>query len=47
MSDKPTERMTWLMEFCNEKRGILARYAIEAPRPAAAALLGLNAVLSV
>jgi len=46
MSDKPTERMTWLMEFCNEKRGILARYAIEAPRPAAAALLGLNAVLA-
>ncbi len=38
--------MRWLMEFYNERRGILARYPIEAPLPAAAALLGLNAVLA-
>ena len=38
--------MRWLMEFYNERRGILARYGIEAPLPAAAALLGLNAVLA-
>ena len=36
--------MRWLMEFYNERRGILARYGIEAPLPAAAALLGLKAV---
>jgi hypothetical protein len=34
------------MEFYNERRGILARYGIEAPLPAAAALLGLKAVLA-
>ena len=38
--------MRWLMEFYNERRGILARYTIEAPLPAAAALLGLKAVLA-
>ena len=38
--------MKWLMEFYNERRGILARYGIEAPLPAAAALLGLKAVLA-
>ena len=38
--------MRWLLEFYNERRGILARYGIEAPLPAAAALLGLNAVLA-
>lgn len=38
--------MRWLMEFYNERRGILARYGIEAPLPAAAVLLGLNAVLA-
>jgi hypothetical protein len=38
--------MRWLMEFYNERRGILARYGIEAPLPAAAALLGLKAVLA-
>src|SRR4029434_3193707 len=37
--------MKWLMEFYNERRGILARYGIEAPLPAAA-LLGLKAVLA-
>jgi hypothetical protein len=36
--------MKWLMEFYNERRGILARYSIEAPSPAAAALLGRDAV---
>jgi hypothetical protein len=38
--------MRWLMEFYNERRGILARYSIEAPLPAAAARLGLNAALA-
>jgi hypothetical protein len=38
--------MRWLMEFYNERRGILARYGIEAPLPAAAALLGLKAALA-
>jgi hypothetical protein len=38
--------MRWLMEFYNEGRGIFARYAIEAPLPAAAALLGLAAALA-
>ena len=38
--------MKWLMEFYNERRGIWARYAIEAPLPAAAALLGLNAAIA-
>jgi hypothetical protein len=38
--------MTWRMEFYNERRGILARYAIEAPLPAAAAALGWEAVLA-
>ena len=37
--------MRWLMEFYNEGRGMVARYAIEAPLPAAAAVLGLKAVL--
>lgn len=38
--------MKWLMEFYNERRGILARYGIEAPLPAAAVLLGWTAVLA-
>jgi hypothetical protein len=38
--------MKWLMEFYNETRGILARYAIEAPLPAEAVLLGRKAVLA-
>jgi hypothetical protein len=37
--------MRWLVEFYNERRGILARYGIEASLPAAAALLGRKAVL--
>lgn len=38
--------MKWLMEFYNERRGILARYDVEAPLPAAAERLGWNAVLA-
>jgi len=38
--------MRWLMEFYNERRGILAHYGIEAPLPVAAARLGRNAVLA-
>ena len=38
--------MKWLMEFYNEKRGIFARYDIEAPLPGAAAALGLRAALA-
>ena len=38
--------MRWLVEFYNERRGILARYGVEASLPAAAVLLGRNAVLA-
>src|SRR5882672_8975983 len=38
--------MRWLMEFYNERRGILAHYSIEAPLPVAAARLGLNAAIA-
>jgi hypothetical protein len=38
--------MRWLLEFYNERRGILARYSIEAPLPAAAVRLGQEAVLA-
>jgi hypothetical protein len=38
--------MKWLMEFYNERRGILARYGIEASLPAEAVLLGRKAVLA-
>src|SRR3989475_9087566 len=38
--------MRWLVEFYNEGRGIVARYGIEASLPAAAALLGRNALLA-
>ena len=38
--------MKWLMEFYNERRGILARHGVEARLPAAAAELGLQAVLA-
>ena len=38
--------MKWLMEFYNERRGILAHSGVEAPSPAAAVPLGLNAVLA-
>jgi hypothetical protein len=36
--------MKWLMQFYNERRGILARYSIEAPLPAEAVSLGWKAV---
>ena len=38
--------MRWLVEFYNERRGLLARYGVEAPLPAAAVRLGRNAVLA-
>ena len=38
--------MRWLMEFYDERRGILARHEIEAPLPAEAVLLGRKAVLA-
>jgi hypothetical protein len=38
--------MKWLMQFYNERRGILARYGIEAPLPAEALRLGWKAVLA-
>ena len=34
------------MEFYHERRGILARYEIEAPRPADAVVLGRRALLA-
>ena len=36
----------WRMEFYSERRGILARYGVEAPLPAAAVLLGREALLA-
>jgi hypothetical protein len=38
--------MKWLMQFYNERRGILARYDIEAPLPTEAVRLGWKAVLA-
>jgi hypothetical protein len=38
--------MRWLMEFYHERRRILARYAVEAPLPDAAVLLGRSALLA-
>jgi hypothetical protein len=38
--------MRWLMEFYHERRGILARYGIEAPLPGAAVVLGRRALLA-
>jgi hypothetical protein len=38
--------MRWLMEFYHERRRILARYAIAAPLPEAAVLLGRRALLA-
>jgi hypothetical protein len=38
--------MTWLMEFYNERRDILAHYDIEAPSPADAVRLGRRALLA-
>lgn len=38
--------MKWLLEFYNERRGILARCRVEAPLPPAAVVLGRAAVLA-
>lgn len=38
--------MTWRMEFYHERRGIMACYAIEAPLPPAAVVLGWKALLA-
>lgn len=38
--------MRWLTQFYNERRGILARYGVEAPSPRAAVPLGWSAVLA-
>jgi hypothetical protein len=38
--------MKWSMQFYNERRGILARYGVDAPLPAEAVLLGWKAVLA-
>ncbi len=38
--------MKWLLEFYNERRGIVARYRIEAALPAAAVPLGRTALLA-
>ena len=38
--------MRWLVEFYHERRRILARYAVEAPRPVAAVSLGRSALLA-
>ena len=38
--------MKWLMQFYNERRGILAHYGIEASLPAEAVRLGWKAVLA-
>jgi hypothetical protein len=38
--------MKWQMQFYSSRRGILARYSIEAPQPAEAVLLGWKAVLA-
>jgi hypothetical protein len=38
--------MKWLMQFYNERRGVRARYGIEAPLPAEAVRLGWKAVLA-
>jgi hypothetical protein len=38
--------MKWQVEFYNERRGILARYGIEASSPGAAVVAGRDAVLA-
>ena len=42
----PVFGMRWLMEFYHERRGILARYGIDAPLPGEAVVLGRRAVLA-
>lgn len=38
--------MTWRVEFYNERRGILARYSVEAALPGPALVLGRAALLA-
>ncbi len=38
--------MTWSVEFYNERRGLLARYSVEAALPPAAVVLGRRALLA-
>ena len=38
--------MRWRVEFYHERQGILARYSVDAPSPAAAVLVGRDAVLA-
>ena len=38
--------MTWSVQFYNERRGLLARYSVEAALPPAAVLLGRRALLA-
>ena len=38
--------MTWDVEFYSERRRTLARYQVEAPTPAAAQVLGREALLA-
>jgi hypothetical protein len=38
--------MKWRMQFYNARRGILARYQVDAPLPAEAVQLGWKAVLA-
>jgi hypothetical protein len=38
--------MRWLMQFYHERRGILARYAVEAQLPTAAVVLGRRALMA-
>jgi len=47
MARMPTRStMKWRMQFYNERRGILARYDVDAPLPAEAVVLGWKAVLA-
>jgi hypothetical protein len=38
--------MIWSVQFYNERRGLLARYRVEAPLPPAAVLLGRRALFA-
>ena len=38
--------MKWLMEFYHARRGVLARYGVEAPLPGEAVRSGWNALLA-
>lgn len=38
--------MKWVMDFYHERQGVLARYGVDASRPAEAVALGWKAVLA-